>query len=143
MMANTAAEMNRPRRNHPTERAELPLTISSRPAGISPPNSTALSSRRRASPRLKDRKGMETTASTTAATMPVRAPTTAPSPALSRPGVAAARSLAAMAAPPTIQRQQMQLPAPMNGSPERSPATAPAMRAGRRYSGLCGFMGPP
>ncbi len=97
---NTAAETNSPRRNHPGEVMPEPLSISSRLAGISPPISEALSTMRRASSRLKERRGMETTASTTAATIPVRAPTMAPSPALRRPGVEAARSLTDMAAPP-------------------------------------------
>ena len=55
---------------------------SRRDRGASTPSSRACRARRRTSPGLKDRKGIETTASTTAATMPVRAPTTAPSPAV-------------------------------------------------------------
>ena len=96
-----------------------------------------------ANPRLKDLRGMETSVSTTAATMPVSAPTMAPSPEVRAAGVSFARSFTAAAAPPTIQRQQRQLAEPMNGRPDRNPATAPAMRAGLKYSGFRWSMSPP
>ena len=75
---------------------------------------------------------MDSSVWTIAATMPVNAPTMAPSPAFKATGVVRARSLTAIAAAPTTHRQQTQLAALTNGIAERRPATAPAVRAGRK-----------